>query len=147
MSLKEVLMEDMKDAMRSKNVIKKNTVTMVRAAIQRKEVDERIDLSDDAILEIIAKQLKEKKMAIDEFKKGDRQDLIDLTEKEIEFLLEYLPEQLSEDEIEKIVIETIEEVNAQSMKDIGLIMKAIMPKVKGKADGNTVNKIIKKRFN
>ena len=147
MSLKEVLMEDMKDAMRSKNVIKKNTVTMVRAAIQRKEVEERIDLSDDAILEIIAKQLKEKKMAIDEFKKGDRQDLIDLTEKEIEFLLEYLPEQLSEDEIEKIVIETIEEVNAQSMKDIGLIMKAIMPKVKGKADGNTVNKIIKKRFN
>lgn len=147
MSLKEVLMEDMKDAMRSKNVIKKNTVTMVRAAIQRKEVDERIDLSDDAILEIIAKQLKEKKMAIDEFKKGDRQDLIDLTEKEIEFLLGYLPEQLSEDEIEKIVIETIEEVNAQSMKDIGLIMKAIMPKVKGKADGNTVNKIIKKRFN
>ena len=147
MSLKEVLMEDMKDAMRSKNVIKKNTVTMVRAAIQRKEVDERIDLSDDAILEIIAKQLKEKKMAIDEFKKGHRQDLIDLTEQEIEFLLEYLPEQLSEDEIEKIVIETIEEVNAQSMKDIGLIMKAIMPKVKGKADGNTVNKIIKKRFN
>jgi uncharacterized protein YqeY len=147
MSLKEVLMEDMKDAMRSKNVIKKNTVTMVRAAIQRKEVDERIDLSDDAILEIIAKQLKEKKMAIDEFKKGHRQDLIDLTEQEIEFLLEYLPEQLSEDEIEKIVIETIEEVNAQSMKDIGLIMKAVMPKVKGKADGNTVNKIIKKRFN
>lgn len=147
MSLKEVLMEDMKDAMRSKNVIKKNTVTMVRAAIQRKEVDERIDVSDDAILEIIAKQLKEKKMAIDEFKKGDRQDLIDLTEKEIEFLLKYLPEQLSEDEIEKIVIETIEEVNAQSMKDIGLIMKAVMPKVKGKADGNTVNKIIKKRFN
>lgn len=147
MSLKEVLMEDMKDAMRNKNVIKKNTVTMVRAAIQRKEVDERIDLSDDAILEIIAKQLKEKKMAIDEFEKGHRQDLIDLTEKEIEFLLEYLPEQLSEDEIEKIVIETIEEVNAQSMKDIGLIMKAVMPKVKGKTDGNTVNRIIKKRFN
>lgn len=147
MSLKEVLMEDMKDAMRNKNVIKKNTVTMVRAAIQRKEVDERIDLSDDAILDIIAKQLKEKKMAIDEFKKGDRQDLVDLTLEEIEFLLKYLPEQLSEDEIEKIVIETIEEVNAQSMKDIGLIMKAVMPKVKGKADGNTVNKIIKKRFN
>lgn len=147
MSLKEVLMEDMKDAMRNKNVIKKNTITMVRAAIQRKEVDERIDLSDDAILEVIEKQLKEKKMAIDEFKKGDRQDLVDLTLEEIEFLLKYLPEQLSEDEIEKIVIETIEEVNAQSMKDIGLIMKAVMPKVKGRTDGNTVNKIIKKRFN
>ena len=147
MSLKEVLLEVMKDARRNKNVIKKNTITMVRAAIQRKEVDERIDLSDDAILEVIEKQLKEKKMAIDEFKKGDRQDLVDLTLEEIEFLLKYLPEQLSEDEIEKIVIETIEEVNAQSMKDIGLIMKAVMPKVKGRTDGNTVNKIIKKRFN
>lgn len=147
MSLKEVLMEDLKDAMRSKNVIKKNTITMVRAAIQRKEIDERIDLSEDAILDIISKQLKEKKMAIDEFKKGQRQDLVDLTEKEMEFLLEYLPEQLSEEEIEKIVIETIKEINAQSMKDIGSIMKAVMPKVKGRTDGNMVNKIIKKVFN
>ena len=147
MSLKEVLMEDLKDAMRSKNVIKKNTITMVRAAIQQKEVDERIDVSDDAIVDIIAKQLKEKKMAIGEFKKGDRQDLVDLTEEEIEFLLKYLPEQLSEDEVEAIVIETIKEINAESMKDIGLIMKAVMPKVKGRTDGNMVNKIIKKVLN
>lgn len=147
MSLKELLMEDLKDSMRSKNVIKKNTITMVRAAIQQREIDERIDLSEEDIIDIIAKQLKEKKMAIDEFKKGQRQDLVDLTEKEMEFLLKYLPEQLSEEEIEEIIIATIKEINAQSMKDIGLIMKAVMPKVKGRTDGNMVNKIIKKVFN
>ena len=86
-------------------------------------------------------------MAIEEFKKGQRQDLVELTEKEIEILLQYLPKQLSEEEVEEIVIETIKEINATSMKDIGIIMKAVMPKVKGRTDGNIVNKIIKKVFN
>ncbi len=147
MSLKETLMEDLKDSMKSKDTIKKNTITMVRAAIKQREVDERIDLSDDDILDIISKQLKEKRNVIDEFSKGQRQDLVELTEKEIEILLRYLPKQLSEEEVEIIVIETIKEINATSMKDIGNIMKAVMPKVKGKSDGNMVNKIIKKVFN
>ncbi len=147
MSLKEKLMEDLKDSMKSKDTIKKNTITMVRAAIKQREVDERIELSEDAILDIISKQLKEKRMAIEEFKKGQRQDLVELTEKEIEILLQYLPKQLSEEEVEEIVIETIKEINATSMKDIGIIMKAVMPKVKGRTDGNIVNKIIKKVFN
>ena len=144
MSLKETLMEDLKDSMKSKDTIKKNTITMVRAAIKQREVDERIDLSDDDILDIISKQLKEKRNVIDEFSKGQRQDLVELTEKEIEILLRYLPKQLSEEEVEIIVIETIKEINATSMKDIGNIMKAVMPKVKGKSDGNMVNKIDRK---
>ncbi|CAK7070933.1 GatB/YqeY domain-containing protein [Tissierella carlieri] len=147
MSLKEKLMEDLKDSMKSKDTIRKNTITMVRAAIKQKEVDERIEVSEEAILDIISKQLKEKRMAIEEFKKGQRQDLVELTEKEIEILLQYLPKQLSEEEVEEIVIETIKEINATSMKDIGIIMKAVMPKVKGRTDGNIVNKIIKKVFN
>ncbi len=147
MSLKEKLMADLKEAMKSKDTIKKNTITMVRAAIKQKEVDERIEVSDDAILDIIAKQLKEKRMAIEDFKKGQRQDLVELTENEIEILLQYLPKQLSEEEVEEIVIETIKEINATSMKDIGIIMKAVMPKVKGRTDGNIVNKIIRKVFN
>ncbi|WP_313756358.1 GatB/YqeY domain-containing protein [Tissierella sp.] len=146
MSLKEKLMEDLKDSMKSKDTIKKNTITMVRAAIKQKEVDERIEVSEEAILDIISKQLKEKRMAIEDFKKGQRQDLVELTEKEIEILLQYLPKQLSEEEVEEIVIETIKEINATSMKDIGIIMKAVMPKVKGRTDGNIVNKIIKKVF-
>ena len=127
--------------------IKKNTITMVRAAIKQKEVDERIEVSEEAILDIISKQLKEKKGAIEDFTKGNRQDLVELTEKEIDILLQYLPKQLSEEEVKKILIEIIQEINATSMKDIGMIMKAVMPKVKGRADGNMVNKIAREILN
>ncbi|HZH94180.1 MAG TPA: GatB/YqeY domain-containing protein [Tissierellaceae bacterium] len=144
MSLKDKLMEDLKVSMKNKDTIRKNTVTMVRAAVKQREVDERTELTDEDILEIVAKQLKEKKMAIEEFKKGSRQDLVDTTESEIKILLEYLPEQMNEEEVERIVKETIEEIGATSIKDIGLIMKATMPKVKGRADGNMVNTAVRK---
>lgn len=144
MSLKKELMEDLKFSMKNKDSIRKNTITMVRAAIKQKEVDERVELKDEEILEIISKQFKEKKNTIDDFKKGERQDLVELTEKEMEILLEYLPKQLTEEEIKKIVKETIEEVEAKSMKDIGIIMKSVMPKVKGRADGSDVNRIARK---
>lgn len=147
MSLKERLMEDLKDSMKSKDKVRKDTITMIRAAIKQKEVDERRELSDDDILDIIAKQLKEKKMAIEEFRRGQREDLVQLTEQEMDILLDYLPKQLSEEELEAIVLETIKEINAQSIKDIGNIMKAVMPKVKGRADGNMVNKIVRKILN
>ncbi|HMM70413.1 MAG TPA: GatB/YqeY domain-containing protein, partial [Gudongella oleilytica] len=138
MSLKDKLMEEFKSSMRSKDTIRKNTVTMVRAAIKQREVDERIELGDEEVLEIISKQLKEKKMAIEEFRKGNRQDLVDLTEAEMSILLEYLPKQLSEEEVEQIVRETIDEIGATSLKEIGTIMKTVMPKVKGRADGNMI---------
>lgn len=144
MSLKGKLMEDLKDSMRNKNTVKKNTITMVRAAIKQIEVDTREELEDEEILEIISKQLKEKNNSIEEFKKGERQDLVDLTLEEIDILLEYLPKQFTEEEVEEIVVETIAEVNAESMKDIGLVMKSAMPKVKGRSDGNVVNKIARK---
>src|SRR5690554_5000445 len=102
MSLKDKLMEDLKVSMKNKDTIRKNTVTMVRAAVKQREVDERTELTDEDILEIVAKQLKEKKMAIEEFKKGSRQDLVDTTESEIKILLEYLPEQMNEEEVERI---------------------------------------------
>jgi len=143
MALKEKLIEDLKSSMKNKDTIRKNTITMIRAAIKQKEVDERIQLDDDGIIEIISKQLKEKKNVIEDFKRGQRQDLVEQTEKEMEILLEYLPKQLSEEDIRRIVMETVKEVNASSMKDIGLVMKSVMPKLKGKADGSTVNKIVK----
>ena len=147
MSLEKQLMVDLKDSMKSKDTVRKNTITMVRAAIKQREIDERIELSDQDILDIMSKQLKEKRMSIEDFKKGDRQDLVDLTESEIEILLNYLPKQLSEEEVEKIVTETIKEIDAKSMNDIGMIMKAVMPKVKGKTDGKVVNKIARKVLN
>ncbi len=147
MSLKDRLMEELKVSMRNKETIRKNTVTMIRAAIKQREVDERIELGDEDILEIISKQLKEKRAAIEEFRKGGRQDLVDLTDAEINILLEYLPSQLSDEEIDVIVKEAIAEIGATSMKDIGLIMKNVMPKVKGRADGNMINKAVKKILN
>ncbi|MDD2446353.1 MAG: GatB/YqeY domain-containing protein [Tissierellia bacterium] len=147
MSLKEKLMEDFKSSMKNKDTMRKNTITMVRASIKQTEVDERKELTDEEILDIISKQVKEKRNAIEEFRKGSRDDLINQTENEIEILLKYLPEQLSEEELEEIVRETIREINAISMKDIGKIMKSVMPKVKGRTDGNIVNKIVKRILN
>ena len=147
MSLKISLMEDLKDSMKNKDTIKKNTIIMVRAAIKQREVDERIELTDENILDIVSKQVKEKRAAIEEFKRGNRQDLVDLTNAEIDILLNYLPKQLSEEEVEEIVKEVIIEINATSMKDIGMIMKTVMPRVKGRTDGNIVNKVVRKIFN
>jgi len=144
MPLKEKLMEDLKDAMKSKSKVKKDTVTMVRAAIKQREVDERIELSDTEIVDIIAKQIKQKKDSIPDFEKGNRQDLVDLTNEEIKILLEYLPPQLSDEDLESIVKEAIEKTGAQSKKDMGKLMAFIMPKVKGKADGKHVNEIVAK---
>jgi hypothetical protein len=144
MPLKEKLMEDLKDSMKSKNKVKKDTVTMVRAAIKQREVDERIELSDVEIVDIIAKQVKQKKDSISDFEKGNRQDLIDLTNEEIKILLEYLPPQLSDEELDSIVKEAIEATGAQTKKDLGKLMALIMPKVKGKADGKHVNEIVAK---
>lgn len=101
MSLKELLMDDLKVAMRDKETVKKSVITMLRAAVKQVEVDERRDLDDEAVIEIITKQIKQKNNAIVEFKNGDRQDLVELTEKEIEFLMKYMPEQLSVEEVQK----------------------------------------------
>lgn len=144
MPLKEKLMEDLKESMKSKEKVRKNVVTMVRAAIKQREVDERIELDDTDIIDIIAKQIKQKKDSIDGFEKGNRQDLIDLTNEEIKILLDYLPPQLSEEELDFIVKKAIEETGAQTKKDLGKLMALIMPQVKGKADGKLVNQIVAK---
>lgn len=144
MPLKEKLMADLKEAMKSRNKVKKDTITMVRAAIKQREVDERVELTESEIVDIIAKQVKQKRDSITDFEKGNRQDLIDLTNEEIKILLEYLPPQLSDEELTSIVKEAIEETGAQTKKDLGKLMAFIMPKVKGRADGKDVNKIVAK---
>ncbi|MCI5643355.1 GatB/YqeY domain-containing protein [Peptoniphilus sp. SGI.035] len=147
MSLKERLMADLKEAMKSKNKLRKDVITMVRAAIKQKEVDERVELNDSDIENIISKQLKEKKSSIEEFKKGNREDLVKQTNDEIEILLEYLPEQLSDEELKEIIKKVIDENEITSMKDIGKLMKIVMPLIKGKADGKQVNVIAKELLN
>ena len=141
--LKEKLMEDLKEAMRSKNEIKKNTVQMVRAAILQIEKDKGIQVEDDRILEIIAKEVKSKKDALKDFEKAERQDLIDQTNQEIEVLQQYLPKQLSKEEIKVELEKIIAEIGATTMKDMGAIMKEAKAKMGASADGKTINEIAK----
>ncbi|MTI49391.1 GatB/YqeY domain-containing protein [Sporosalibacterium faouarense] len=143
MSIKQRLMDDLKAAMKSKDKVRKNVVTMIRAAIKQSEVDQRIELTDEDIIDIISKQGKQKRDALEDFKKAERQDLIDLTETELDILSEYLPQQLTEEEIDEIVKMAIDEVGANSSKDMGKVMGKVMPKVKGRADGGIVNRIVR----
>ena len=133
----------MKTAMKEKDVLRKNTVQLVRAAILQKEKDQQITLDDEDILDVIAKEVKSRRDSLVEFEKGGRQDLVDATNKELEVLLGYLPKQLSEEEIEALVKEAISETGAESMRDIGKVMAAVRPKTKGVADGKQVNAIAK----
>ena len=146
MSLKEKLQEDLKSSMKNKDTIRKSVVTLIRAAIKQYEVDNRVELADDAIIDIISKQLKQRKDSLAEFEKANRDDLIEETKSEIQVLEGYLPQQLSEEELEKIVIETIAEVGATSMKDMGKIMAIIKPKTAGRADGRKINELVKKNL-
>ena len=147
MSFKQILQQDLKTAMKEKDTIRKNVITMVRAAILQQEKDKRIGMDDEGILDVIAKAVKQRKDSIPEFEKGNRPDIIKDLEREIEILMSYLPEQLSEDEVDELVSQTIFEVGAQSARDIGLVMKALMPKVKGRADGRIVNQLVRKHLN
>ena len=146
MSLKEKLQEDLKSSMKNKDTIRKSVVTLIRAAIKQYEVDNRVELADDAIIDIISKQLKQRKDTLAEFEKANRDDLVEETKSEIQVLEGYLPQQLSEEELEKIVIETIAEVGATSMKDMGKIMATIKPKTAGRADGRKINELVKKNL-
>ena len=145
--LKEELMNDLKDAMKDKDEIKKNTVQMVRAAILQIEKDKGIKVEDDKITEIIAKEVKGKKDAILDFAKGGREDLVDQTNKEIEILKKYLPKQLSKDEIKDIVQKVITDVGAASLKDMGNVMREAKAKIGAGADGKTINEVVKELLN
>ena len=146
MSLKQKLQADLKSSMKNKDTNKKSLITLIRASIKQYEVDNRVELGDEEITDLIAKQLKQTRDSRDEFAKAGREDLVEKADAEIEILKEYLPQQLSEEELNEIVISTISEVGATSMKDMKNIMSSIMPKVKGRADGKLINELVKKNL-
>lgn len=143
MTLKETFMEEMKSAMREKDELRKNVVTMVRAAIKQYEVDNREELNDEGVIDIIAKEVKKRKDALPEYEKSGRTELIDSLKAEIAYLAKYLPEQMTEDEIRAIVKAVISETGAAGMKDMGKVMGAVIAKTKGRADGKVINNIVK----
>ena len=141
--LKEKLMEDLKSAMKEKDEIKKNTVQMIRAAILQVEKDKAIQLDDNQIIDIIAKEMKKRKDSLSDYEKSGREDLISAVKKEMEIIAAYLPKQLSKEELTKIIKEIIAEVEAVDIKDMGKVMKAAKEKVGAAADGKAINEVVK----
>ncbi len=144
MSLKDLLLQDLKAAMKDGDSVKKTAVQMARSAVLQVEKDTKVTLDDDGIIEIIAKEVKKRMDTLPDFEKSGRDDLIDNLKAEIEVLRKYLPQQLSEAEIENIVRNAISSTGATSAKDIGKVMQAVMPETRGKADGKLINQVVKK---
>lgn len=146
MALKEQLMDDLKVAMKEKDIVRKNAVQMVRAAILQFEKDNKTELDDEGVIDVIAKELKRRRDVLPEYEKSGREDAIAELNREIEVLSAYLPEPLTMEELEEIVSQAMTEVGATSMKDMGKIMAAVTPKTRGRADGRQINQIVKNKL-
>ena len=146
MNLNDRIMNDLKEAMKNKDSFKLSVIRMVKGAIQLEKINKKRDLNDEEVIDVISKQIKLRKDSINEFEKAGRNDLADTTKKEVEVLNEYMPEQLSSEEVNKIIDEAFAKVNPTSQKDMGLIMKEVTPKVKGKSDMGEVSRIIKEKL-
>ncbi len=147
MTIIERLNSDLKDAMKSKDELTLNVIRMAKGAIQLEKINQKKELSDDEVVNIIGKQIKLRKDSITEFEKAKREDLVKQNLCEIEILNKYMPEKLSSDEINAIIDEAFKKINPIGIKDMGAIMKEISPKLKGRADMGSVNSIIKDKLN
>lgn len=162
MSLREKIQTDIKRAMQEKNAAKVSVLRMVMAAVFNKEkekrnklsksgeepskLDELSQLTDDEVTEVISSEAKKRKESIEQYTKGDRQDLAEKEEQELELLSEYMPEQIPEDEVRKIVKQKIEELGISGLQETGKLMGAIMPQLKGRVDGKVVSKIVQEEI-
>ena len=145
--MRERILNDLKEAMKTQDKTTLAVIRMVKGAMQMEELNKKKELDDDEVIALIAKQIKTRKESIVEFEKGNRQDLIDATNTEIEILNKYMPEQLSEEEVNNIIDEIFTEVKPESMRDMGKIMGLANSKLKGRADMSYVSSIIKNKLN
>lgn len=145
MSLKERLVEDMKQAMKEKEAgkFRLSVIRMARSAIQKVEIDKRRELTEEEVIEVLAREVKQRRDSIAEYEKAGRIETVEFLKQEINLLTAYLPQQLSEDEIRSLVRESVAATGAQGPKEMGKVMSVLMPKVKGRADGKLVNQIAK----
>lgn len=146
MTLLEQINKDMIEALKNKDSFTLGVIRMAKGAIQLEGINKKKDLTDEDVVTVISKQIKMRNDSIAEFTKANRMDLVEQNKKEIEVLNKYMPEQLSLDEVNKIIEEAFAKINPTSNKDIGLIMKEVSPKLKGKADMGQVNAIIKEKL-
>lgn len=145
--MKERILVDLKNAMKNQNRELLSVVRMVKGAIQLEEIKVKHELNDDEVIAIIAKEIKTRKESIKEFEKGGRNDLVDKTSREIDILNKYMPAQMSEEEVIKIIDEVFAKINPVGQSDMGKIMGEIAPLVKGKADLSFVNSKVKEKLN
>jgi len=146
MELKDRISEDMKIAMRARDATRLETIRMLRAAIQRKEVDDRVTLEDDGVLAVLQKQIKQGQDSIAQFQAGGRDDLVTRERAQLEILRTYMPEPMDPAEIDRLVTEAMEEIGATSMKDMGRIIALLKPRLQGRADLATISQQIKTRL-
>lgn len=144
--MKQNLLNDLVAAMKNQDKETLSVLRMVKGAIQLEEINKKSELSDEDFIGVISKQIKTRKESIAEFEKAGRTDLIEQTTKEIEILNKYMPEQLSEEEVLKVIDEAFNTVNPQAQSDMGKLMGFVTPKLKGKADMSFVSKTIKERL-
>ena len=143
----EQLDKDMIEAMKNKEKERLTVIRMVKASLKQEQIDHKKELNDELLIDVVNKQIKMRRDSITEFEKGDRKDLIEKTQEEIDILMKYLPEQLSEEEVNKVIDEIFEEVKPESSKDMGKVMKEATAKLKGKADMKYVSTEIRNRLN
>ncbi len=141
MSLAERLNEDMKGAMKAQDKFRLSTIRMIRAAIKNREIELRRTLNDDEVIDVLSREVKQRRDSLQEYEKAGRDDLVRTVSAEIEIISEYLPRPLTPEELEALVKQTAQEVGATSKADMGKLMAALMPKVKGRADGKLVNQL------
>jgi len=146
MGLEERLVEEMKEAMKSSDKLRLSTIRMIRSNIKNKEIELRKPLDDETIQRVIQGMVRKGEESLDQFKLGGRMDLVEKESKEIEILKSYLPQSLTQEEVIKIIDQTIEETQVTSLKDLGKVMKSVMPKLQGKADGKLINQLVKERL-
>jgi len=146
MSLEEKLLEAMKDAMKSNDKLRLSAIRMMRSAVKNKEIEVRRTLSDEDVIRVIQGMVRKGEESLEQFEKGGRADLVEKEKKEIEILKSFLPQALGQEEILKIIDECIQETQASSLKDLGKVMKSIMPKLGGKADGKLINQLVKEKL-
>ena len=146
MGLKEQLNEDMKQAMKAKDKNRLSAIRMVRGAVRDKEINSKVELDDDGVLEVIASQIKKRKDALEQLRKSNRDDLVDAEMEQINTLQEFLPAQLSMEEIEAAVTDAIEELGATSMRDMGKVMGTLVPQLRGKADNSVISQIVRQKL-
>ena len=146
MTLEERLVEEMKEAMKANDKLRLSTIRMIRSSVKNKEIELRKPLDDEAVQKVIQGMVRKGEESLEQFKLGGRMDLVEKESQEIEILRSYLPQALTQEEMIKIVDETIQEVQATSLKDLGKVMKSVMPKLQGKADGKLINQLVKERL-